>query len=443
VIKFDRYKVFLRFAEEECEVDKDYCSQELLDFFRDVVEYGEKSQYFNWEVPKLVDRTSKSQTRSQTRHSRYPKLLASIIAQGVTTPLLTCRPVAHMNTNLVDGTNRLDCVLEAFEKEKFGEGIPDLSYKVPVVVVPPSLVSELNGVLDDVQVVLNEHEPSEGNEKETIINKIIRRARAKKLDLGDDDTRKFEGSYWKRRLKNHSVHQVWGMITTANNRRKSQNSKILVHSNDDTLRKFLKAFGVFKQSEVVNGIANIPSIKIEGKVYKDVACSAMFIEGSNYDQSVYRTVKRDILGKTNVQLTNIKKHNGCYTRYFSSIVSVFGEHKKCYDTFFKKFLASGVEETKARELAESFLPELVIVQPQLTSPLTTQELSISGLPSLVTTFPECPENSKYYIVVTRRQMSKLFGSKSKDLSFDKTWIGNFDSKTESSDRGQLKLSVVS
>ena len=441
MIKFDRYQEFLDFAEEECEADKDYCSQELLDFFRDVVEYGEKSQYFGWEIPKLIDRTSKSQTRSQTRHSRYSELFASIVAQGVTTPLLTSRPVPERNTNLVDGTNRLDCVLEVFEKEKFGEGIPDLSYKVPVVVVPPSLVGELNRLLDDVQVVFNEHEPSEGNERETIINKIIRRARTKKLDLGDSDTRKFEGAYWKRRLKNHTVRQVWGMITTANNRRKSQNSKILVHSNDDALRAFLNAFGVFKQSEIVQGIAHIPSIKIKGKVYKNVACGTIFIEGSNYDQSVYRNVKRDRLGKTNIQLTNIKKHNGCYTRYFSSIVSVFGEHKKCYDTHFENFLEAGVEEPLARKLAESFLPGLVIVQPQLTSPLMTQELSISGMPSVVTTFPESPENSKYYIVVTRNQMSDLFSSR--DSSFDKTWIGNFDFNDEFSKRGQLKLSVVS
>ena len=70
-LQFDRYVEVFQFINSELKEDENYCSQELVDFFEDVVRNRENSRYFSWEVPSLIQTTNLSQTRTQTKHKNY------------------------------------------------------------------------------------------------------------------------------------------------------------------------------------------------------------------------------------------------------------------------------------------------------------------------------------------------------------------------------------
>ena len=427
-LQFDRYVEVFHFINSELKEDENYCSQELVDLFEDVVRNRENSCYFSWEVPSLIQTTNLSQTRTQTKHKNYNILGEQIIAEGVKNPVACIRERQTDSPILADGNNRHQLVLEAIEKKKFGEGIKDESYKIPAIIVPPALASEFIKVLDDIQVVFNEHDASAQNERNSLVQKVVQRAMTLSLDLEDKDTREGERNFWKRRLKGRTNRQVASLVTSARNRLKAQNSKILNNSNDDAKRIFAKAFGI-KNYTLDSGVLNIPQVCIGGRQYSNVSLVTMQTnDGSTFDQNVYRGLKREVnLARTQVQLTNIKNHNGSYQTYFERIVNVFTEQKRVYDTYCKKFQLEGWTKRMSSKLAESFLPELVIVQPQLTAPLENQELNISGLDSLITTLAETNRNKDHYIVVTRIQMARLFRA---GRAFDSNWIARFERKAE-------------
>lgn len=425
-LQFDRYVEVFRFVKTELKEDKNYCSRALVDFFEEVVRNEENSRYFSWEVPSLVQTTNLSQTRTQTKHRNYNILGEQIVAEGVKNPVACVRERPTDSPILADGNNRHKIVLEAIEKKKFGEGIKDESYKIPAIIVPPELASEFIKVLDDIQVVFNEHDASAQNERNSLVQKVIQRAMTLNLDLEDNDTRVGERNFWKRRLKGRTARQVAGIVGSARKKLQAQNSKIVNNSNDDAKRIFAKAFGI-KNYTLDSGVLNIPQACIGGKQYSNVSLVTMQTnDGSTFDQNVYRGLKREVnLARTQVQLTNIKNHNGSYQTYYDRIVNVFSEQKRVYDTYYNKFQLEGWNNRMSSKLAESFLPELVIVQPQLTAPLENQELNISGLDSLITTLTETNKNKDHYIVVTRSQMARLFRT---GRAFESNWVARFEKK---------------
>lgn len=421
-LKFDRYEEVYQFIKSELKENKNYCSQDLVDFFEEVVRNKEKSRYFSREVPSLIQATNLSQTRTQTKHKNYKVLREQIVAEGVKCPVACIRERLTDSPVLTDGNNRLQITLEAIEKKRFAEGIKDESYKIPAIITPPELASEFIKALDDIQVVFNEHDASAQNEKASLVQKVIQRAKTHNLDLGDKEVRPQELAYWKRRLKGRTGHFIGGLLTSAKNALAAQNSKILNNSNDESKRIFARAFGV--EEKVKDGVLKIAQITIWGKRLKDVdVVSISTNDGSTFDQNVYRGLKREVNdGRTQIQLTNIKKHNGSYQTYFEHLVKVFLEQKRVYDTYYNKFQLGGLNERLSSKLAESFLPELVIVQPQLTAPLENQELNISGLDSLITTLPETNKDKQHYIVVTRSQMTSSFKN---GKAFQPDWIARF------------------
>jgi hypothetical protein len=434
-LKFDRYEEVYQFIKSELKENKDYCSQDLVDFFEEVVRNKEKSRYFSREVPSLIQATNLSQTRTQTKHKNYKVLREQIVAEGVKCPVACIRERLTDSPVLTDGNNRLQIVIESTEKKKFGEGIKDESYKIPAIIAPPALASEFIKVLDDIQVVFNEHDASAQNERNSLVQKAIQRAITLSLDLEDSETRESERNFWKRRLKGRTNRQVAGIVTSARSKLQAQNSKILNNSNDEAKRIFANAFGV-KDWTLDSGVLNIPQLWIGGKQYSKISIVTMQTnDGSTFDQNVYRGLKREVhQGRIQFQLTNIKNHNGSYQTYFERIVNVFSELNRVFETYYKKFKSFGLSETTSSRLAGEFLPELVIVQPQLTEPLETQELKITGLDSFVTTLPETNKNKNHYIVVSRSQMVRSFEN-GKD--FQPNWIARFKKTEQASSRLSL------
>ena len=438
---FDEVRNLVERIPIQIEFEKDYGNpdniphwEKVLSICRDLEDNGVSSRFFKWQKTHKVLRKPFSQIRPITIKPKLVGKIRDTLKSGtpIRNPIWTIDDESHPlhDCTLLNGGNRCTAVDEEIKAGSLPE-----DHHVGTIHIPREYAIILKPIVSSIQAILNDHLPSEGNDK----NCVQKHLKEKVSEWGWID-KAFTDEMNEKLLKyalvtfscSMSPKGIKGNVTRLQNKLREQYGHVLTANPEDFISRFvdfmnyqnsLKAktegctssvIGFAKPKSYVTETVNIPHLGLF-----NTSLNFVSTKGSVIDQLLKRQMTNSYDGKCNatVEIFAAQDHGGEMETVLKSRITYLEDKYKLWTI-----------AQKHGGYRDNLVPDYYAISPQLQGGTNTslfgKKVNVSPEETeLVISDNSYEKKLPDYIIISRKELIECFKT---GKAYRKEWIAKIE-----------------